>query len=145
MGNSVSTGKLVAIVDDEQDITTLFHDALRSINFITIFTFTDPILALEHFQKNKEDYVLVISDFRMPELNGTELLRKMKDMNKYVRTILMTAFEMEHAILGDYTKKEIINSFFQKPVRLTDLIEEVQTQLHSYEMQKTFPSYIAER
>ncbi len=57
----------------------------------------------------------------------------------------MTAFEMEHAILGDYTKKEIINSFFQKPVRLTDLIEEVQTQLYSYEMQKTFPSYIAER
>ncbi len=77
-----ASGNLVTIVDDEQDITTLFHDALMRINGITIFTFTDPILALKHFQKNKEDYVLVISDFRMPELNGTELLRKMKDMNK---------------------------------------------------------------
>ena len=106
------------------------------IDGITIFTFTDPILALEHFQKNKDDYVLVISDFRMPGLNGTELLRKMKDMNKYVRTILMTAFEIENAKFSDYTKREIINSFFQKPVRLTDLIEVVHTQIHSYEIQK---------
>ena len=136
----MSLAKLVAIVDDEQDITTLFHDALRSINGITVFAFTDPILALEHFQKNKEDYVLVISDFRMPELNGTELLRKMKDMNKYVRTILMTAFEMKHAILSDYTKREIVNSFFQKPVRLTRLIEEVHSQIHYYEIKKRIPT-----
>ncbi len=141
----MSLGKLVAIVDDEQDITSLFHDALIGINGITIFTFTDPVLALAHFQKNKDAYVLVISDFRMPGLNGAELLKKMKDMNKYVRTILMTAFEMEDAILSDYTQKKIINGYFQKPVRLTNLIEEVHTQLHSYEMQKTFPSHIAER
>ena len=137
----VSLAKFVAIVDDEQDITTLFHDALKGINGITIFTFTDPMLALEHFQKNKDDYALIISDFRMPGLNGTELLRKMKVMNKHIRTILMTAFEMEDAILSDYTKREIINSFFQKPVRLTRLIEEVHSQLHSYELQKTFPSH----
>ena len=40
-----------------------------SINGITVFSFTDPILELEHFEKNKDDYVLVISDFRMPALN----------------------------------------------------------------------------
>ena len=136
----MSLAKLVAIVDDEQDITALFHDALSGINGITIFTFTDPLLALEHFQKNKDDYVLVISDFRMPGLNGTELLRKMKDTNKHVRTILVTAFEMEDAILSDYSKREIINSFFLKPLRLTDLIEEVHSQVHSYEMQKRIPT-----
>ena len=136
----VSLDKLVAIVDDEQDITALFHDALMGIDGITIFTFTDPRLALEHFKKNKDDYVLVISDFRMPGLNGTELLRKMKDTNKHVRTILITAFEMDDATLSDYTKREIINSFFQKPVRLTRLTEEVHSQLHYYEMQKRIPT-----
>ncbi len=136
----MSLAKLVSIVDDEQDITTLFHDALKGINGITIFTFTDPILALEHFQKNKDDYVLVISDFKMPGLNGTELLRKIKDMNKYVRTILMTAFEIEKSMFTDYSKREIINGFLQKPVRLTNLIEEVHTQIHSYEMQKGIPT-----
>ncbi len=135
----MSLDKVVSIIDDEKDITTLFHEALRSINGITIFAFTDPILALEHFQKNKDAYVLVISDFRMAGLNGMELLRKMKAMNKYVRTVLMTAFEVQDTIFSDYTKKRIINGFFQKPVRLNDLIKEVHEQLHSYEIQQTSP------
>lgn len=136
----MSLGKLVAIVDDEQDITTLFHDALMGINGITIFTFADPISALEHFQMNQDAYVLVISDFRMPGLNGMELVRKMKDMNKFVRTILMTGFDIDDNKFHDYTKKKIINAFVQKPVRMYDLIKEVDTQLHSYEIQKIYPS-----
>ena len=132
--------KLVAIVDDEKDITTLFHDVLRKINEISIFTFTDPVSALEHFQNNKDAYVLVISDFRMPGLNGPELLRKMKDINKHVRTILMTAFDMDDAILSDYTKRKIINSFLQKPVRLSGLIEVVQSELHILEIHKSIPT-----
>jgi hypothetical protein len=63
-------------------------------------------------------------------------------MKKYVRTILMTAYDIEDTIFHDYTKKEIINGFFQKPVRLNDLIKEVHEQLHSYEIQKnnSFPT-----
>ena len=61
----VSLGKIVSIVDDEPDIMTLFHDAKRNINGITLFAFTDPILAPEHFEKNKDNCVLVISDFRI--------------------------------------------------------------------------------
>lgn len=70
------SGKLVSVVDDEQDITTLFHDALVGINGIDVLVFTDPILVLEHFQMNQDAYVLVISDFKMPGLNGMELFRK---------------------------------------------------------------------
>ena len=126
-------------MDDDLDITILFRDALMGITGITIFTFTDPILALEHFQLNEHAYVLVISDFRMPGLNGMELLKKIKDLNKFVRTILMTAFEIDDKIFHDYTKKKIINGFVQKPVRIYDLIKEVDTQLHSYELQKRYP------
>ena len=95
------------------------------VNGITIFTFTDPVSALEHFQINQDAYVLVISDFRMPGLNGMELLRKMKSMNKFVRTILMTGFDIDDSKFHDYTKKKIINAFIQKPVRIYDLIKEV--------------------
>ena len=44
--------RMVGIVDDDLDITLLFDEVLKSISGITIFTFTDPILALEHFQVN---------------------------------------------------------------------------------------------
>ena len=132
----VSKSRLVGIVDDEQDITKLFHDALGVINGITIFTFTDPIMALEHFTINKEKYVLVISDLRMPGINGMELIKKIKNVNLFVRTILMTAFEIDDKLFQEYTKKGLINGLLQKPIRLANLQEEVNNQLHTYEFQK---------
>jgi DNA-binding NtrC family response regulator len=132
--------RMVSIVDDDPDIILLFKEALESISGITIFTFTDPILALEHFQVNEYAYVLIISDFKMPGLNGMEFLKKIKELNRFVRTILMTAFQIEDKVFHEYTKKKIINAFLQKPIGIHDLLKEVDTQLHSYEMQKKYPS-----
>lgn len=132
--------RIVSIVDDDPDITMFFHEALRSIPGIAIFTFTDPILALEHFQVKGYAYVLAISDFKMPGLNGMELLNKIKDSNRFVRTILMTAFTIDDNLFQEYTKRKIINGFLQKPIGLHDLIKEVNTQLDSYELQKKYPS-----
>jgi DNA-binding NtrC family response regulator len=70
--------RLVAIVDDDLDITELFHDALKLISGIVVFKFTDPVIALEHITLNIDKYVLIISDLRMPNVNGLELLNKVK-------------------------------------------------------------------
>ena len=140
MNVDIDNHRIVSIVDDDPDIILLFHDVLKSLAGITIFTFTDPILALEHFQVNEYAYVLVISDFKMPGLNGMEFLKKLKDSNRFVRTILMTAFQIEDKVFREYTKKKIINASLQKPIGIHDLLKEVNTQLHSYEMQKKFPS-----
>ena len=132
--------RIVSIVDDDPGITMFFHEALRTIPGITIFTFTDPILALEHFQVKGYAYVLTISDFKMPGLNGMELLNKIKDSNRFVRTILMTVFTIDDNLFEEYTRKKIINGFLQKPIGLHDLVKEVNTQLDSYELQKKYPS-----
>jgi DNA-binding NtrC family response regulator len=108
---------------------------LGIINGITIFTFTDPVLALEHITINNEKYVLVISDLRMPGIDGIELIKKLKNMNPFLRTILMTAFE-SNELFQEYTEKQIINGFFQKPIRLDNLREEVNKEIHTYELQK---------
>ena len=83
---------LVAVVEDELDIAQLFRDALQTTNGFTIFAFTDPKVAFQHFALNREDYTLIISDLRMPSINGMELIKKIKELNPYIRTILMTAF-----------------------------------------------------
>jgi DNA-binding NtrC family response regulator len=134
--NSASKSKLVAIIDDEYDIIELFRDALGTIDNITIFTFTDPIMALEHFMINKEKYVLVISDLKMPALAGMELIKKLKNKNRFIRTILMTAFTINDNLFREYAKNGLINGFLQKPIRLDDLRAEVDNQLHAYELQK---------
>ena len=131
-----NNNRLVVIVDDDLELTLLFRAALKDISRVKIFTFTDPVLALEHFQINEYAYVLVISDFKMPGLNGMEFLKKIKALNPFVRTILMTAFEVVDKIFRDYTKNKIIDEFLQKPIGMHDLIKEVDTQLYSYENQK---------
>jgi DNA-binding NtrC family response regulator len=136
----MSPNRTICIVDDDADIALLFHDILNSITGITVLTFTDPILALQHFQVNEHAYVLVISDFKMSGLNGMEFLKKIKELNPSVRTILMTAFQIDDKLFLDYTKKKIINAFIQKPIGMHDLLKEVDTQLHSYELQRRFPS-----
>ena len=124
--------RLIAIVDDEPDILKLFQDFLSKIKGISIFTFTDPLMALEHVRINKNEYVLVISDLRMPNLDGLELVKVVKDLNPLVRTILMTAFATKDDLFQDYARQEIINNFLLKPVLLGDLYEQVTKELRIY-------------
>ena len=94
------------------------------------------MMALEHVRLNKSRYVLVISDLRMPNLNGLGLIKAIKEANPSVRTILMTAFTFDDELFTEYAKKKIINAFLQKPIRLDDLRKEVDNQLHTYELRK---------
>jgi YesN/AraC family two-component response regulator len=77
-------------------------------------------LALEHIKNNKSDYALVISDFNMPNLNGIKLINNIKLVNPFIRTILMTAFEINDKLFQVLTKREIINGFLQKPIKIED-------------------------
>lgn len=61
-----------------------------------------------------------------------EFLKRIKDLNQSVRTILMTAFQIDDKVFLDYSKEKIINAFLQKPIGMHDLLKEVDTQLHSY-------------
>lgn len=124
--------RLIAIVDDEPDILKLYQDFFTKIKGISIFTFTDPLMALEHFRMNKNEYVLVISDLRMPNLDGLELVKLIKDLNPLVRTILMTAFAIKDDLFQEYLREEIINDILQKPILLPDLYDQVRKQLRMY-------------
>lgn len=52
------------MVDDDIDITTLFDDVLcENVLEASVYAFNDPIDALKHFNDNKENYALIISDY----------------------------------------------------------------------------------
>ena len=122
--------KIVSIVDNELSITKLFYDALRAISGIDVFWFTDPIEALEHLKMNWHDYAVMISDLRMPVINGVQLLQTARDLNPLARTILITAYDIDDNLLKEYTKKEIINRFLQKPIGVDQLRSEVINQIN---------------
>jgi DNA-binding NtrC family response regulator len=113
----------VAVIDDEIDLAYLFKDALSQINGVMVFNFSDPCLALEHFQSNHQNYGVVITDYRMPGLNGTEVLEKMKAINPAVTRILMSAFEVNDEL---FQECNCVDKFLQKPISMVKLIDEVE-------------------
>ena len=88
-------------VDDELDITCFCMTLLQAIEGVSIFTFTDPNLTLKHFTINKAAYAMVISDLRMASLNGMELIKNIKEMNPFIRTVLRTAFAFKDGLFQE--------------------------------------------
>jgi DNA-binding NtrC family response regulator len=128
-----ANNRIVSVVDDDFSTTRLFHEALsENIDSVSVVSFTDPVIALEHFTDNKDAYVLVIADLRMPGLNGLELLKKVKTSNPNVRTILMSAYNFEEDILFlKYMQEGIIDSTIDKPVTMNRLYQRVGDELQA--------------
>jgi len=126
--------KIVSIVDDEIDITVLFENAIcADITGISVVSFNDPGIALEHFSKNKQAYALVISDMRMPNMDGLALLNKVKELNPKVRTMLVSAYDFHNnPIFEKYLQKGIIDSFTEKPIKINRLFQKVGDELQAY-------------
>ena len=131
-----TSDRFACIVDDDIDITALFQDALcENFEGISIVSFDDPIIAFEHFTANKENYALVISDLRMPGLNGLELLKKIKSSNPNVRTILMSTYNFdENELFQRYMKEGIIDSTIEKPVTINRLCQRVRDEFEVYQL-----------
>jgi DNA-binding NtrC family response regulator len=123
----------VAVVDDELDLVLLFKDALSDIEGVNVLGFTDPRLALEHFMVNQANYEAVISDFRMPSMNGIELLKKIKEINPTVKTLLVSAFEVEDELFQECL---CVDKMLQKPIHISTLIHDVGMAIDTVKPQK---------
>lgn len=108
----------IMVIDDDFEIATLVKITLQRTGFKNIFTFTKPLLALEHFRINQKDYSLVISDIRMPEMNGFEFARNVITIKPEIKVLLMTAFDINDDAFVTMNMKHNnnISGIIQKPV-----------------------------
>lgn len=120
------TNGLILIVDDDYDIASLVRIGVEKIG-LAAASFADPYSALEEFRQKPFNYQVVISDIRMPHMDGYEFVKQVKMLNPNVRAILMTAFEVEdkefHIILPSIK----IDGFLQKPFSMTKLNDILKT------------------
>jgi DNA-binding NtrC family response regulator len=114
-------------VDDELDIVNLFTELLKRRKY-NVFGFTNPLKALEDYKENYDQYGMVISDIRMPKMNGLDLVKNVKKIDPNVSIILMSAYvDIDYSQLDDIT----INAFIQKPIKIMELLSTVEGHLMS--------------
>ena len=115
------TGKGILIVDDDPDILdslkTMLEATLPGVHVITAET---GAIALDLLKT--ESVQLIITDFRMPGMNGAQFLSKADIVAPGVPRILISAFP--EAILNDQVVDQLkVECFLPKPLDAKQVIE----------------------
>jgi two-component system response regulator ChvI len=90
----------ILLIDDEHDDLFVLEKFLTREGF-GVKSFSNSREALEHFSlTNPSFYDLIISDIRMPEINGLELYMSLKAIKNDVKVLFASAIELAEEILS---------------------------------------------
>lgn len=104
------------VVDDEEDIRDFLVDAL-DLNGIESIQAKDGVEALNLFTKN--DFDVIITDIYMPNMNGLELIQKIREINTQVPIVTISGASEDSLRT---TKALGANETFQKPFNPSDIV-----------------------
>lgn len=99
----------VLVIDDQQDYLNTMSFWLRTKGY-EVKTATSGREGIEEIKKGKAN--LVFLDFKMPGMNGLETLEKIREFNKSIPVVMVTAYA-DDAIMNE-TKRYNISGFFSK-------------------------------
>ncbi|HJQ94028.1 MAG TPA: response regulator [Candidatus Thermoplasmatota archaeon] len=113
----------ILAVDDEQDILLAMKGLLEGVLKVPVTTATSGLDGLRVLEQ--QEVALVISDFRMPGMNGLEFLARSFQLRPDVPRVMLTAFpDMELVIQA--VNQARITQFLLKPVQPDSLVDTVQ-------------------
>ncbi len=122
--------KSILIVDDDMDMAIIFKTVFEKAGYNAI-SFTDPLLAFEHFKSNPTFYSLVLTDLRMPNKSGIELANEIRAVNPTVDIWLTTAFMLADFSNDSRFKSAKINRIIEKPIKVSNLIKLINKEIIS--------------
>ena len=80
----------ILVVDDESRMRKLIKDFLMKKNY-NILEAEDGEVALKVYEENKEKINLILLDVMMPKLDGWSVLRQIRQENKNLPIVMLTA------------------------------------------------------
>jgi DNA-binding NtrC family response regulator len=108
----------ILVVDDNLDLLETFAMILKRRGFC-VETAENGADAVEKFREHAFDITLM--DIVMPEMNGVDAFRKIKELEPGAPVILMTAYSDEDLI--ETARTEGVNQIINKPIRIDQLID----------------------
>jgi len=121
----------IMIIDDDLDILLTIKIGLEQKGF-KIHTFSCGKSALEAFEDHAPNYYdLVLTDIRMPDMNGFAVYLYLKEKNPSLRIAFMTAFDMPIEEFRAVIPTVEINDIIEKPFTIDDLATRIMYILKS--------------
>jgi DNA-binding NtrC family response regulator len=118
--NKMSKKYSILVIDDEIEILDMLSRFLnRNPNF-SVQTFSNPVSALSSINNNTK-YDLVLLDIMMPQMNGLDVLEKLKEINSDQKVIMMTAYSTLDKVLKSH--KIGATNYVMKPFSSLDSLE----------------------
>lgn len=110
--------KKVLIVDDEEDITwSIARGLIKDSKTLEILCANNGSAALDILSKNRIH--LLITDIRMPGVNGRQLFEQVKQLYSGMGIIVMTAYESRE--IDEWFPCNDVISYIEKPFEISDL------------------------
>jgi DNA-binding NtrC family response regulator len=119
----------ILILDDEPAVLNALRRTLRTAfppAVMEIETFDEPEAAL--LRAGEQDFDVVISDYRMPGLNGAEVLRLVKGMQPEAIRIVVSATTEFNDIMAAVNRAEVFR-YLVKPWQREELIATIREAL----------------
>lgn len=113
------------IVDDDRDILTIASKGLERAGY-HVHSFSDPVRALQHVEDGCEQCQVIVSDVRMPEMTGFQLVRRVKDLRPDIKIIMMTAFDVNKTEFEAVFPSTPVDKIMRKPFVTSQLAEAIK-------------------
>ena len=122
----IEEGKIL-IIDDEPGNVKIFERVLKGAGFSNITSITEPLKAVEIYQKIKPDLVLL--DIKMPDMDGFEVMAALKkvEIESYLPILVLTAQRDQSTRLR--ALESGAKDFISKPFEMTEAISRVKNML----------------
>ncbi|AZL54026.1 DNA-binding response regulator [Aliarcobacter skirrowii] len=108
----------VLIVEDEIDLANLIKSSIKELFFKVVIA-KDGLEAIKKFDSFKPD--IIISDIMMPNLNGLEMSKKIKEKNSETPIVILSAHSHKEMLLEAIDLG--ISKYFIKPFDIEEFIE----------------------
>lgn len=107
----------VLLVDDDPTILKVQGGMVSRMGHV-VATYDCPIDALDYLHIHKKEVDLVITDYRMPEMNGIEFIREVRALKDDMPIIILTGFAGE---IDQDEAEELGVQVYSKPIRMDEL------------------------
>lgn len=125
--------KKILMIDDEYDVLSAYKRNLRKDFIVSIAGSGNEALQI---LSDSEEFAAVITDFRMPGMNGIELLEKVQRLYPDTIRIIITG-HADLQLAMDAVNKGNIFRFLTKPVPTEDLISIIKDSVEFFRLKKS--------